>query len=62
MDKAERYQQLLIEYDKLAWKVSQLKSTGGGINLSNEILEEIKVLEGKQVQVEQEAMFLQQGL
>lgn len=62
MNKAIRYQQLMLEYDHLAHKVSQLKATNGGINLSDEILNNIKILEGKQHNIEQEAITLQSGL
>jgi len=61
-NKAARYHQLMLEYDKVAWKVSQLKSTNAGINLSEEILIEVGKLEQQQINIEREAMILQQGL
>lgn len=62
MDKALRYQQLMLDYDRLAHKISQLKATNAGINLSDEILNEIKLLQDKQFNIEQEAIQLQGGL
>jgi len=62
MDKAERYQQLLMEYDKLDHKISQLKSTNGGINLSSEILSNIRDIKIRQQYLIDEAANLQENL
>jgi hypothetical protein len=62
MDKARKFEQLMLEYDKLAHRISQLKSTNGGINLSDEILKEIDELKIKQNDIERQAIVLQQNL
>jgi hypothetical protein len=62
MDKAVKFEQLMLEYDKLAHKVSQLKAINGGINLSPEVEAEIEKLKKKQEAIEAEAMRMQQGM
>lgn len=55
-EKAERYNQLVRENDFLDHKISQLRATNGGINLSEDIEKQIHQLQQKKVAINEEIM------
>ena len=61
MTKAEEYQSLLINYDKLDHEISQLKSVNAGINMTDETLNKINDLKAKQQVLINRAAKLQEG-
>jgi uncharacterized protein YdcH (DUF465 family) len=58
-EKSEAYFQLMMKYDKLDHKISQLKASNGGINISEETLKEINTLKNQQQTIINEAAALQ---
>lgn len=55
-EKAEKYNQLLRENDILDHKISQLKATNAGINLSEETEGQILQLQQRKVAINDEIM------
>lgn len=50
-DKANEYNNLLREHDRLDYEISKLRATNGGINLSEQIEKEIHELQLKKEQI-----------
>ncbi len=57
--KAQRYNEILAEHDALDYKISKLRATNGGINLSEQIEKEIYDLQLKKekLEIEYKKMF-----